>query len=83
VRAYDEFKAYLQALEQETPVRIRITLACYNHVAEGAGFYEIPKSLLLTVEGRGNNTISFQDLVERHRRKRLNARSTAAASPAR
>jgi hypothetical protein len=68
VRAYDEFNAHLRSFEQETPIRVRIVLAFYNHVAEGAGFYEIPKSLLLTVEGRGNNTLPFQDLVERHRR---------------
>ena len=68
VRTYDEFKAHLATFEQETPVRVRIVLAFYNHVAEGAGFYEIPKALLLTIEGRGNNTLPFQDLVERHRR---------------
>ena len=57
VRAYDEFSAHLRSLEQETAIRVRIVLSFYNHVAEGAGFYEIPKSLLLTVEGRGNNTL--------------------------
>src|SRR5262249_48053267 len=67
VRAYDEFQAHLGTFEQETPVRVRIVLAFYNHVAEGAGFYEIPKSLLLTIEGRGNNTLPFQNLIERHR----------------
>ena len=43
-------------------------LAFYAHVSEGSGFYEIPKAMLLTVEGRGNNIMPFQDLVERHRR---------------
>ena len=67
VRAYDEFTALAKSLEA-SPVRVRVILAFYAHVAEGAGFYEIPKALLLTIEGRGNNMIPFQDLVERHRK---------------
>jgi hypothetical protein len=67
IRAYDEFVALVKSLPA-SPVRVRVVLAFYTHVAEGAGFYEIPKALLLTVEGRGNNIIPFQDLVERHRK---------------
>ena len=66
VRAYDEFAELVRSLSQ-SPVRVRVVLAFYAHVAEGAGFYEIPKKLLLTIEGSGNNMWPFQDLVERHR----------------
>jgi hypothetical protein len=68
VLAYDQFTALARGLKPEAPIRVRVILVFYNHVAEGAGFYEIPKALLLTAEGRGNNTIPFQDLVERHRK---------------
>jgi len=67
VRAYDEFSELVRSMPQ-SPVRVRVILAFYAHVAEGAGFYEIPKAMLLTIEGRGNNIMPFQDLVERHRK---------------
>jgi len=66
VRAYDEFAELVRSLPK-TPARVRVVLAFYMHVAEGAGFYELPKKLLLTIEGRGNNMWPFQNLVERHR----------------
>lgn len=66
VRAYDEFAELVRSLPK-TPARVRAVLAFYMHVAEGAGFYELPKKLLLTIEGRGNNMWPFQNLVERHR----------------
>jgi hypothetical protein len=67
VRAYDEFMSLVNSMNP-APIRIRVVLAFYAHVAEGSGFYEIPKKLLLTIEGRGNNLWPFQDLVERHRK---------------
>src|SRR6266849_2862045 len=66
VRAYDEFAELVRSLPK-APARVRVVLAFYMHVAEGAGFYEIPKKLLLTIEGRSNNMWPFQNLVERHR----------------
>jgi hypothetical protein len=68
VRAYDEFSVFLKSVDKQSPVYVRVMLAFYAHVAEGSGFYEIPKKLLLTVEGRGNNIMPFQDLAERHRK---------------
>jgi hypothetical protein len=68
VQAFDEFIALIRELKRDAPIRVRVILTLYAHVAEGAGFYEIPKALLLTVEGRGNNIMPFQDLVERHRK---------------
>lgn len=68
VRAYDEFSALLNNLPEGSSTRIRVALAFYNHVAEGSGFYEIPKKLLLTIEGIGNNILPFSKLVEKHKR---------------
>jgi hypothetical protein len=68
IRAYDEFKTFVKSLDNNDPIRVRMLLAFYAHVSEGSGFFEIPKALLLTVEGRDNNIMPFQDLVERHRR---------------
>jgi hypothetical protein len=70
VRAYDQFSALVKSLNSDSDdmVRVRVILAFYAHVAEGSGFYEIPKKLLLTVDGRGNNIYPFQALVERHRK---------------
>jgi hypothetical protein len=68
VRAYDEFRALVKSLSRDNPARTRVFLAFYAHVAEGSGFYEIPKKLLLTVEGRGNNIYPFRSLVERHQK---------------
>jgi hypothetical protein len=53
VRAYDEFSALVKSLSSDKTVPARIVLAFYAHVAEGSGFYEIPKKLLLTIEGWG------------------------------
>jgi hypothetical protein len=68
VRAYDQLTALVKSISREDEVRARVILAFYNQVAEGSGFYEIPKKLLLTIEGRGNNIWPFQSLVERHRK---------------
>lgn len=68
VRAYDEFSALVKSLSREKTVQARVILAFYAHVAEGSGFYEIPKKLLLTIGGKGNNIYPFQALVERHRK---------------
>src|SRR5216683_400869 len=43
VRTYDEFQEHVTSMAQGTPIFVRVILAFYNHVAEGAGFYEIPK----------------------------------------
>lgn len=68
VRAFDQFKELLDKLPLKTPIRARVALCFYAHVSEGAGFYEIPKKLLLTIEGNGNNMYPFATLVEKHKR---------------
>lgn len=49
-------------------MRVRVALQFYLHAAECSGFYEIPKKMLLTVEGKGNNFLPFQKLVKKHRK---------------
>jgi hypothetical protein len=68
VRAYDDFTKHIKSLSNDATVRIRIILAFYMHLAEGAGFYEIPKKMLLTTEGKGNNILPFQRLVKKNRK---------------
>jgi hypothetical protein len=65
-RAYDEYTTLIKSLNKDDLVRIRVILAFYAHVSEASGFYEIPKKLMLTVDGQGNNIRPFQHLVQRH-----------------
>jgi hypothetical protein len=67
VRAYDEFVELIKSLDPGRLVRARIILSFYLHVSEGSGFWEIPKKLLLTAGGNGNNITPFQNLVDKHR----------------
>jgi hypothetical protein len=64
--AYDQYAELLKAIKKENPIRVRVVLDFYLHVAEGSGFYEIPKKMLLTIEGKGNNMLPWQKLVKRH-----------------
>jgi hypothetical protein len=66
VVAYDQYHKHLEKLDSKDPMRVRIYLDFYLHVSEGSGFYEIPKKMLLTVEGKGNNIFPFQKLVKRY-----------------
>jgi hypothetical protein len=66
-RAYDDFSKHLASLKASDPIHPRIVLAFYLSMAEGAGFYEIPKKMLLTTEGKGNNITPFKKLVKLHR----------------
>jgi hypothetical protein len=66
VRAYDQYFELVRSLDKDQLVRARLILAFYLHVAEGAGFYEMPKKMMLTIEGNGNNIYPFQNLVKKH-----------------
>lgn len=66
IRTFDQLYAHINTIAKEDPARVRVTMGLYLHVAEGSGFYEIPKKLMLTIEGKGNNIWPFQDLVEKH-----------------
>src|SRR3954462_491361 len=48
VRAFDDYMALIDSIPKEKAVtRSRVALAFYAHIAEGAGFYETPKKLML------------------------------------
>jgi hypothetical protein len=68
VRAFDEYTGLLELLDTKGLVRVRVLLAFYMHASECSGFYEIPKKMMLTVDGRGNNIYPFQSLVKKHRK---------------
>jgi hypothetical protein len=68
IRAADQFTEHIKSIEKDDPIRVRIALAFYLHVAEGSGFYEMPKKMMLTVEGKGNNIIPFRMLVKKHKK---------------
>jgi len=66
VRAFDQYSAHIRSMRKDDPVRVRVAMGFYLHAAEGSGFYEIPKKMMLTVEGKGNNIWPFQSLVKKH-----------------
>lgn len=66
-RAFDEYLAFLNEGEL-TPLKARVALAFYCHVAEASGFYEVPKNMLRVAEGGFYNLWPFQELAEVHRR---------------
>jgi hypothetical protein len=66
--AYSQFCALLDKLAADDIVRVRVLLALYLHTAECSGFYEVPKKMLLTSEGKGNNYLPFQKLVKKNRK---------------
>jgi hypothetical protein len=66
--AYDQYSVLLDSMKKDDVTRVRVALAFYLQLAEGAGFYEIPKKMMLTIEGKGNNIYPFQHLVKKHRR---------------
>ena len=68
VHAYEQFSKLLETIAADDIVRIRVVLAFYQHMAECSGFYEMPKKMLLTIEGKGNNITPFQKLIKRHRK---------------
>jgi hypothetical protein len=64
--AFDQYTEHIKSLDKDSIIRIRIILAFYLMLSECSGFYEIPKKLMLTIEGKGNNVWPFQSLVRRH-----------------
>ncbi len=63
IRAFKDFSDLIPSLPDNSPIKVRVALAFYNHLAEGSGFYEIPKKMLLTIEGNDNNIMPFSSLV--------------------
>ena len=56
VRAFDQYTKHIKALPKDDPIRVRIALNFYLHASECSGFYEIPKKMMLTIEGKGTTS---------------------------
>ena len=65
-RAFDDYLAFINE-GQLTPLKARVGLAFYCHLAEASGFYEIPKNMLRVASGERYNLMPFKNLVEKHR----------------
>lgn len=50
-----------------SPIRARVALAFYCHMAEASGFYEVPKNMLRIVSGERANLWPFKDIVKTHK----------------
>lgn len=64
--AYNSFEQYMQFLKQyeSSPIKTRIALSFYCHLAEAAGFYEVLKNLLSLIGGYQYSLWPFQDIVK-------------------
>lgn len=65
-RVFDEYSAFLKNRESN-PMKYRIAMAFYCHLAEASGFYEIPKNMLRISEGLPHLSWPFQQLVQCHK----------------
>jgi hypothetical protein len=68
VHAHDQYHELLGKLGQQEIVRLRVILSLYLHATECSGLYEVPKKMLLTTEGKGNNFLPFRKLVKKNRK---------------
>jgi hypothetical protein len=66
MHAFDQFTEHIKSLGKDSMIRLRVILAFYLMLSECSGFYEIPKKMMLTIEGKGNNIWPFQSLVRKH-----------------
>jgi len=64
-RAFEEYADFVNTAKG--PIRLRVALAFYCHVAEASGFYEVPKNMLRIAGGEGHVLWPFMHLVESHR----------------
>lgn len=64
-RAFDEYLSFID--NTEGPIRFRVALAFYCHVAEASGFYEVPKNMLRIASGEPFIAWPFSHLVDAHR----------------
>jgi len=66
--AYHEYRDFLELKQfNPSPIRVRVALALYCHVAEAAGLWCIPMCMLGILEGREYSTDPFHKLVELHK----------------
>ena len=64
-RAFEEYSEFIDTAK--SPIRFRVALSFYCHVAEASGYYEIPKNMLRIAGGEGHVMWPFMHLVEAHR----------------
>jgi hypothetical protein len=64
-RAFIEYLEFIKRSEQ-SPIKLRIALSFYAHLAEASGFYEIPKNLLNILSGEHFSLMPFATLVKRY-----------------
>ncbi len=62
--AFDQYIFFLKQ-QNNDPIKTRIALSFYCHMAEAAGYYEIPKNMMRVAEGDLYNLWPFQDIVKR------------------
>jgi hypothetical protein len=65
--AYGQYIDFIESETDNRPIRARVALAFYCHMAEAGGLYEIPKNMLRIVDGKPHVLWPFSDLVEAHR----------------
>jgi hypothetical protein len=58
VLAHDQFTALVKQLKPEASIRVRVILAFYNHVAEGAGFTRFRR--LCCSQPKGVETLPYR-----------------------
>lgn len=64
--AFSEYLAYVNE-PPATPLKARVALAFYCHLAEASGFYEIPKNMLRVAGGEKFMAWPFQNLIQAHK----------------
>lgn len=63
--AFDEYVSFIEEGDL-TRLRARVALAFYCHLAEAAGFYEVPKNMLRVADGEPFVLWPFSHLVKQH-----------------
>lgn len=69
LEAQRAFRQYIDFLNDflGNPIRPRVMLAFYCHLAEASGLYETPKNMLRVVSGERANLWPFKNLVTTHK----------------
>lgn len=63
---FDEYLSFLEK-QEDSPMKCRVALSFYCHIAEASGFYEVPKNMLRIAGGESHLLWPFKDLVNLHK----------------
>lgn len=63
-RAFDDYAVFIQGADP-SPIKVRVALAFYMHLAEAGGYYEMPKNMLRVAGGDLYTTRPFAELVKK------------------